>query len=149
MPAAEEPAAVAEAAVEPVEEVPVVTPFQQRVADLETIRAALEAYHADTGGYPNTNGKWNSVSHQNSLNWLPELVPNYLNSVPTDPFGSWKFENPQYMYTSDGIDYKLIAHRSGDCDQLTNDLSPSRDPVRATAEACWGFGFWTAGFAEK
>ena len=72
--------------------------------------------------------------------WIKGLVPNYLESLPRDPR---KNDNPkeQYLYRSNGKDYKLIAHSPGDC-RVVKKTHPERvDPKRN----CWAYGYWTEG----
>jgi hypothetical protein len=113
-----------------------------RLHDLAQIREALDAYHRDHQGYPVasfvsawTDGKHNPV-------WIPGLVPRYLPRLPEDPRGT-RESAQQYLYTSDGRDYKIIAHGPEDC-SLVVARSPSlADPRRAT----WAYGYWTEGAA--
>lgn len=68
----------------------------RRMADLESVRSALEIYRADNPaiGYPGTN-----------YEGLP-LTPNYLSELPTDP------QPPAvYIYTGGGNTYSLCATR--------------------------------------
>lgn len=125
------------------------TDFKQRVADLEIIRVALEAYRDDNGGYPDTGDMWASLGHRKASNWLPELAPNYLKTVPQDPSGSWDPGAAQYLYKSNGLGYKLVSHKSGDCTEVTAETSAQRDPKRSNAGSCWAYGFWTPDYAEK
>lgn len=123
--------------------------FEQRVSDLSSIRGALEAYKADHGKYPTTEDRWISVVQLESYDWLPDLVPTYLPSAPRDPESVWDFEAPQYVYISNGTGYKLIARKSGDCEQARNSDAITLDPSRSTKDACWAYGYWTEDFAEK
>lgn len=123
--------------------------FRQRVADLQTIKVALEAYHKDNGFYPDTEDEWISIVQTQSQDWLPDLVPDYLEEVPRDPASSWDFEDPQYCYRSNGAGYKLIARKPGDANLITSDLPIKRDPKRTTGRSAWAYGFWTADYSEK
>lgn len=100
---------------------------RQRMADLESIRAALERYRDDSpdGKYPATPGVWYSseegdnhagVTYQEV--YVPELSPKYLTTLPSDPVGGnsslpsctgWK---SAYLYRSDGNHFKILAHCS-------------------------------------
>ena len=144
-PAAETAAPVVEEPAAPAQ----LTEFEQRVADLLVIKSALEAYHADNGSYPDTQEAWASVAHRKANNWLPELVPTYLPVVPQDPGKSWNSEDAQYLYKSNGAGFKLIAHKSGDCDQLTDTSGVTKDPQRSNVQKCWAYGAWTPDFTDK
>lgn len=123
--------------------------FRQRVSDLQTINAALEAYFRDNGCYPSTDDNWISVVQQQSEEWLPDLVPDYLETVPRDPASSWDFDDPQYCYRSNGSGYKLIARKPGDADRVTPELAIKPDPKRMVGRTAWAYGFWTSDYAEK
>lgn len=123
--------------------------FRQRVSDLQLINAALEDYFQDNGCYPSTDDNWISVVQRQSEEWLPDLVPEYLEVVPRDPVSSWDFEDPQYCYRSNGEGYKLIARKSGDSERITSDLPVRKDPKRSTGRAAWAYGFWTPNYMEK
>lgn len=146
----EERAVPTEISPEVVEPTPVaMTPFEQRVADLVTIRDALEAYKNDNGGYPDTRDAWASVGHRKTNNWLPDLVPNYLETLPQDPGRSWDSTEAQYLYKSDGVGYKLVSHKSGDCNEVTPETPAQWDPKRSHEKGCWAYGFWTPEYVDK
>lgn len=117
--------------------------YVQRVGDLASIHAALEAYHRANGTYP-VSQSYDGV-HSNwgrsAEDWIPGLVPTFIKTLPRDPELS-EDGDLQYLYRSDGTDYKLIAHHSlGSC-ATAKKLAPYLiDPVRD----CWGFGYWTEG----
>src|SRR5690606_31287157 len=102
--------------------------------DLVAIAAALEAYRADNGKYPDSGGAYAAykISWGNSKGeaWIPELVPNYLRIVPRDPAKSEDPDGPQYLYASDGAYFKIIAHYTGDCETAIKSPRVKRDPVR-------------------
>ena len=123
--------------------------FRQRVSDLQTINAALEAYFRDNGYYPSTDDNWISVVQQQSEEWLPDLVPDYLDAIPRDPLSSWDFDDPQYCYRSNGSGYKLIARKPGDAERVTSELPVRKDPKRSTGRAVWAYGFWTMDYTDK
>jgi prepilin-type N-terminal cleavage/methylation domain-containing protein len=97
----------------------------QRKANLLQVSKALELYLNDNGTYPSTGGQWWGVtslygSHatSGSNGYIPNLAPQYLQSLPRDPLtnrgGGTSFCNTagywSYLYNSNGTDYKLIAH---------------------------------------
>jgi hypothetical protein len=123
--------------------------FRQRIDDLKTIRNALESYRADHGGYPDTENAWISVAHRQTLDWFIELVPQYLSDVPRDPLSTWMPEAPQYLYKSNGIGYKLIAHKTGDAELVSAAVAVRRDPKRTFGTACWAYGYWTSDYQDQ
>ncbi|WP_439619578.1 ABC transporter ATP-binding protein [Hyphomonas sp.] len=122
--------------------------FRTRVMDLQKIQKALELYHHAHGAYPSTDDGWHSVVQQRSENWLPDLVPEFLDKAPRDPKSTWDFDDPQYCYMSNGEGYKLIARRSGDANRITPDAPVKRDPKRTHKSVCWAYGMWTDDYAE-
>lgn len=101
---------------------------QKRYKDLETIEAALYAYYGDKGEFPNTfipsttTAVWHTICTNNPLAGLnnrvpiliPELIPEYLSSIPQDP--RLCNDSPGtyhgYIYISDGTYFKLAADRT-------------------------------------
>jgi Acyltransferase family len=116
-----------------------------RLADLGRLRAALSAYRQDHGFYP-SSGTWSGLYWPDTPgeNWLPGLVPGYLASLPRDPRHT-DIMHAQYIYRSDGHDYKLLAMLPEDC-ALTVSLNPRlADPARNAANGCIAYGYWTSG----
>ncbi|MGC4071642.1 MAG: hypothetical protein QM760_03860 [Nibricoccus sp.] len=62
--------------------------------------------------------------------------------MPEDPRGSHESAQ-QYLYTSDGRDYKIIAHGPEDCSLVVARTPSLADPRRTT----WAYGYWTEGAA--
>ena len=73
----------------------------QRLADLKTIRAAIEQYHQDKGHYPEAHsnslyGNWD-VSHDG--NFIPALrAEGYLDGTNVDPLNDATFHYRYYRY---------------------------------------------------
>ena len=102
-----------------------------RKVNLVQISKALEVYYSDNGGYPSTGGAGNW--HGNCGNagggfpdsgagaWIPNFT-SYMAQLPHDPNSgkinlnsadSYCQTTPMsncYYYTSNGTDYKLLAH---------------------------------------
>jgi type II secretory pathway pseudopilin PulG len=110
------------------------------LADLQSLQAALAAYRHDHGEYPRSVGfdGLHTAWGRASPDWIRGLVPRYLPRLPRDPRYS---SDPhfQYLYRSDGTDYKLIAH--GNCEPFNVSHPRMIDPNRS----CFAVGFWTAG----
>lgn len=119
---------------------------EQRVEDLVAIRGALERYKLANGRYPATeDGGFVDVLTSGPL-WINGLVPDYLDRLPREPLNSALPDRPQYRYSSDGSDYKLIVHGvSGECDSAVERNGIRMDPMRTRDGRCWAYGFWTEG----
>ncbi|MFN4212442.1 MAG: type II secretion system protein [Microgenomates group bacterium] len=113
----------------------------KRKADLEQIRAALEMYRSNNSTYPTTGGAWwgactNYGSHQDTgtNGYVPNLAPTYIQKLPHDPRENQSFSpcysaaSTCYLYISNGVDYKLLAHCGLESNISSND--PYYDPVR-------------------
>lgn len=116
----------------------------QRVEDLSAIRAALESYKSDNGSYPKTPG----VSIADASNppvkaWIPGLAPRYMRVVPRDP-RRLSIPSRQYLYISDGDNYKIIAHGAEDIGIAARQRPDMIDPRRPD----YAYGFWSAGAAS-
>ncbi|TVM17297.1 hypothetical protein DPQ33_08915 [Oceanidesulfovibrio indonesiensis] len=119
--------------------------FAMRYYDFRSIRKALQAYKEKYGSYPVSSGGWDGVKTlwgKEGKDWIPGLVPEFLPALPRDPRGN---DNPteQYLYKSDGIDYKLLAHRAEDSFAVRQVLPSLADPRRELA-----YGIWTSGAAH-
>ena len=114
--------------------------YQQRQNDLGIMHEALAAYHAKFGRYPAPPGFAGAVTAAGvqTNDWLPGLTGEFLPQLPRDPARS-NDPNKQYLYYSDGTDYKLLAHGSGDCALARKDHPEMVDPARN----CWAYGYWT------
>ena len=96
----------------------------RRKSDLEQIRAALEVYRSVNGSYPSTTSAWHGLcttynsgySDTGASGYIPNLAPTYIAKLPHDPRESQSFSpcnnsaNSCYLYKSDGVGYKLLAH---------------------------------------
>jgi hypothetical protein len=116
---------------------------RKRVQDLVTINDALKAYHAKSGAYPKADGL--AGANERGAAWIPGLSPDFLPQIPRDPLHS---AGTQYVYASDGANYKLLAQGaslvgSGNVEVLGIKIDQTRNPTPPNA----AFGFWTAPFA--
>ena len=115
-----------------------------RVSDLGAIAYALERYKLKHQMYPISSNKgkgWDGLYSDYGLskvNWIEGLVPEFLSALPRDPrlliHGSY-----QYIYKSNGANYKLIAHSPDDCEEVREVHPQLIDPQRD----CWSYGYWT------
>ncbi len=117
----------------------------RRKADLKKLQTALGVYYAKYGSYPSTGGSYyfsepncGGAYTDNGGNWIPGLAPRYIPKLPRDPNGGPSSQPApcdsyckSYFYTSDGKDYKLMAHCSPEGPLLATD--PFYDPQRPTS----------------
>ncbi len=120
---------------------------RRRVQDLVTINDALKAYHKTHGAYPAAAGLGGILDRGEA--WIPGLAPDILPELPRDPAMSMERDGPQYVYTSDGKDYKLLVQNvslvgSTNVAVLGVKIDMTRKPTQENA----AFGFWTEGFAS-
>jgi hypothetical protein len=121
-----------------------------RLTDLARLSRALDLYRADTGGYPislNAGGGndwvgigWNGIGED----WLPGLVPAYIDKLPRDPRNT-DIQHAQYAYFSDGKDYKLLSFNPEGCSLIVLLRPWLNDPVRNTGGSCQAYGVSTPG----
>ena len=116
------------------------------IAELKEVQKALEMYYIKNGSYPSSGGNWDGYysSYGDSLgaNWIPALVPDYMPNLPREPLNITDGTR-QYIYYSNGTNYKLIWHVPEDCAGVKNKYPNLMDPVRN----CWAYGFWSYGGA--
>lgn len=118
----------------------------KRLADLRQIVSALELYYNDNQAYPVStggSGVWDGLYSSwgdSTSNWIAGLAPEYIAELPRDP-RQHTDPTQQYIYRSDGVDYKLISHNPEDCAGFTTNYPEISDPRRD----CWAFGFYTPG----
>ncbi len=111
-----------------------------RLADLKLLSKVLKQYHAENASYPLSEGfdgfytSWGKAGQ----NWISGLTPKYLYTLPREPKQS---DDPrqQYLYRSNGKDYKLICHGVEDVHIVAQTHPKLIDPQRNT----WAYGYWT------
>jgi len=125
----------------------------QRVTNLREIQKALELYNLKNDSYPTTGGAWYSeftgggFTAQPKNQWVPQIVPQYLRGLPTDPFMDPVAAKSCYAYRSDssGKDYKLMLYlildNGGALDQneylnYPQLLDPRRDKDQSSTHQC-------------
>ena len=117
----------------------------KRTADLSQLQKALEMYYNMNNAYPNSGGNWDGIYTcwgDASENWISGLVPAYISRLPRDPRNHTNC-GEQYIYNSNGIDYKLISHNPEECSEVKAKYLNLIDPARD----CWAFGNWSPGAA--
>lgn len=115
----------------------------RRLTDLKQISTALEMYYNTNNSYPNSGGNWDGLYTcwgESSSDWIAGLAPTYIGQLPRDPRNHTTCSE-QYMYRSNGIDYKLISHQPENCANVKSNYPNLIDPGRD----CWAFGYWTQG----
>ena len=124
------------------------------LSDLKQVNSAIQLYYVDNGAYPNTSGNWQGINKE--ANYIPELTPTYLPSLPQSKMPDRPASSqdaPQtvtaykavYMYKSNGTDYKLIAHVDGLCSSVKAQRPNMIDATRTYSAGCWAYGYWTPG----
>lgn len=120
---------------------------RRRVTDLVSINDALKAYHAKHGVYPVAEGLLGAAERGET--WIPGLSPDFIPRLPHDPATETGRPGPQYVYASDGKNYKVLAQGVSliggtNVEVLGVRIDPTRQPTAENAS----FGFWTPDFAS-
>lgn len=99
----------------------------RRMADLSSVKTAIELYYEANKSYPKTTGigdfcpmpehpDWTGMyvwgkSYECPTNWIPG-ISSFISVLPTDPIKATVYENMySYWYYSDGNNYKIFARR--------------------------------------
>ncbi|MBX4191244.1 MAG: prepilin-type N-terminal cleavage/methylation domain-containing protein [Candidatus Doudnabacteria bacterium] len=127
-----------------------------RIENLKNLQTVIELYQANNGHYPKTFEPGDDPYGQTTCggfmtNFIPEVVPNYIAVLPTDPTLDCAGKTHGWTYASDGIDFKLVTHAElGEGDPIF--LDPAQDGGATGPGYCIldGFkkphyGVWTAG----
>jgi hypothetical protein len=115
---------------------------EQRVSDIRKLHQALLAFHTEHGHYPTTEGRWDGLYTSygiSSENWIHGLVPKYIESLPRDP-RNHTVPDEQYLYWSDGQDFKLLAHNTADAAVVAKIYPEMHDSIRPRR----AFGAWSS-----
>lgn len=119
--------------------------FTQEIEDLMKIVYALEHYKLSNLSYPISSSdgkKWDGIFSaygESREDWIRGLTPKYLDKLPRDP-RQLDDGTRQYIYRSDGANYKLIVHRAmHNCKKVRKMYPQLIDPRRT----CFAYGFWT------
>lgn len=114
-----------------------------RVEDLIKIRIGLETFNQTRGSYPGSSGQRFSTEGKRGPDWIPEIRSVVPAALPMD---RREGDDPdlQYLYITDGADYKILAQSPENCEAVQKWLPEMIDPVRG----CDAIGYWTAGGKE-
>ncbi len=118
----------------------------QALTDLAQINLALQGYQAENGRYPTSGGNWDGLYSsygESSANWIAGLTPLYMVTLPRSPNNTTD-GTKNYIYHSDGRNYKLIWHGAEDCPSVKAKHPNLIDPVRD----CYAYGYWSPGAAS-
>ncbi len=117
--------------------------FKRRLSDLESIKSSLEKFYLLNKKYPKSKN-WDgiySLYGESGQNYIKGLAPKFISKLPIDPRKSTS-GSENYLYKSNGKDFKIIAHDVREDILFIGDDYPSIiDPIRKG----WAFGFWTEG----
>ncbi len=120
-----------------------------RLSDLRQLKTALELYYeSNNNTYPNSGGNWDGIytcwgdssGESNPNGWITGLAPTYISRLPRDPRNHTDC-GTQYIYLSDGANYKLIAHNVENNAAVIAQHPQLADPARPT----YSYGYWTPG----
>jgi hypothetical protein len=118
---------------------------RQRVRDLVSINDAIKNYHAKNGAYPVAKKVGGFLDR--GKNWIPGLSPEFIAELPRDPAMSSDKNGPQYLYVSDGANYKLLVQSVSLVGGTNVEvLGVKFDPSKQNTAENAAFGFWTAAF---
>jgi len=124
-----------------------------RASDLRQLADALERYNARNGSYPISptwcgalGSKWTSCGSD----WIPGLVASgEIKKLPQDPRVGEVFppcsdgSQVTYLYLSNGVDYKLLAHCGPEPAPTATDKLA--DPIRPT----WSWAVWSSDVSKN
>lgn len=116
------------------------TDLSKNFIELKKIHEALLAYYQKYHIYPKSEG-FQGVNSQWGASkgaiWIDGLVPEFLSELPQ---GNKK----EYLYCSNGYDYKLLLHYSDNIKFLLSLYPHNKDPMRSD----YAVGFWTKGASQ-
>lgn len=111
-----------------------------RAEDLLKIRVGLDSFQNAKGRYPGSTGTKFNTNGERGPDWIPEIRTVVPVALPVDRRNSEKAED-QYLYISNGGEYKLLAQNPHDCGAVQKWMPELVDPVRG----CEAIGYWTEG----
>lgn len=114
--------------------------FDRRLGDLQRVGNALAAYKQQHGRYPLQGEKNLVIGLDPAASEFSKLVPSLLAQLPRDP-RLLADPNRQYLYFSNGTDFKFITHGPEDMGFVQKKMPTLVDPRRPQH----AYGIWTAG----
>lgn len=117
----------------------------ESILELRNVNTAIMSYYAANGSYPVVSGwsGFNSCWGAASVQYIPGIVPTYMPSLPREPLNNTSC-NSQYIYSSDGNNYKLIYHDPENCSVVKASYPNLVDPIR-DCTTYYAYGFWSPG----
>ena len=121
-----------------------INPFPMPIVhNLYLIKKALEAYYQVNNAYPVSQG-WDGLYSNwgySGVDWITGLVPEFLPYLPRERRNLDNDGSRQYLYWSDGRDFKLISNGASELDMsyVRRFFPELIDPRRPNS----AFGFWT------
>jgi len=125
-----------------------------RISNLRELRNILELYYEDYGYYPKTYevgfppvARMECVGNPND--YIPDVVPDYIGKLPSDPNLNCAGIPHSWVYRSNGIDYKLITHNEWFHDGAFMDPAYDNgvDDCIIDGPSAVHIGVWTSGAA--
>jgi prepilin-type N-terminal cleavage/methylation domain-containing protein len=116
-------------------------------SDLASINKAIRMHYSEFGTYPDTSNAWRGYrtfgAHGQSF------VPNVSSYISTLPDPAPLSATSDYLYRSNGTEYKLMAHNNSAANDGFMTLCPTavqQNPSMAdTSRNCWAWGYWSPG----
>jgi type II secretion system protein G len=118
-----------------------------READMNAVGKALEMYANDNGNYPRVPSwsgdapSYGGKGYEGPTAYIPDLSPTYMKVLPRDPNPAFPAGGSGYLYYSNGVDYKFLAHYTPERYGAGYSLT---DPRRPT----WAWAIYTPGGAN-
>ncbi|MBI4224779.1 MAG: type II secretion system protein [Candidatus Sungbacteria bacterium] len=130
----------------------------RRASDIRELQKALELYFDSNNTYPSAGlwfggqgNCWGTVTD----NYIPGLAPAYISVLPLDPTPGYCTSGPArgrtYLYGSNGVDYKLMAHVPENCEdpayRTIKDTYRDGGPNASIIDGnnCWAWSISTPG----
>ena len=125
----------------------------RRYQELTQLQTAIELYYAKNESYPSTGGAWWSVCPGNcgphdtsgANGWIPNLAPTFMGSLPTDPSGCVGGWCKGYIYSSNGVDYKIATDWSAEVGEQCGQGKRFYDSRCGASGTCNFCSIWTSG----
>lgn len=118
--------------------------FTRVQSDLKNINTALQIYHADEGVYPVTG--WRYSCSTGMTNFIPGLA-SISSNLPQAPCSDSANTNDTWVYSSNGVGYKLLHIRPAFSDNVKNSIPTNlRDLRWSSTGGTWGY--WTKDYVS-